>query len=409
MNRNPRRDPAEDIFEDLREWSRGNPRPPFRLFAYLTERCNLRCPSCGLATGEIVPAEREMDDATLLSLADQAADLGVRECYLTGGEVFMRKGIVLRFAERIAAAGIRGVLSTNGTMLDADDLGRLARSGWHLVIVSLDGPDPEHNDPLRGRDGAFARTVESVRTLVSLRDGGASGLPEVHLHTVVSRANAGQLTEMVELCHGLGVDYFAAEPIVRQSSACDPMMLDEAAHGILAREVPRARARAAELSLSNNLGFLATDGVADTPTDTATLNAADVRALGGGFAAVPCFVPFYNLVIHPDGAVSGCWQGREDDAPRLPDASLHEAWWERGVPALRRAMLEANPPDFCGRCCLVNARDNRRFRALLLAEEGDPDRALEALDRAIAAEPTLPLLLRARERLRRRMGSADGA
>lgn len=407
MSNTPPRDPAEDIFEDLRAWARGEIRPPFRLFAYLTERCNLRCPSCGLATGEIVAGEREMDDATVLSLADQAAEIGVRECYLTGGEVLVRKPLVLNFMERIAAAGIRGVLSTNGTLLDREDAERVVRIGWHLVIVSLDGPDPERNDPLRGRAGVFDRATGLIRALVAARERGQG--PEVHLHTVVSRTNADQLTAMVDLCVELGVDYFAAEPIVRQSDACDPLLLDGEARRVLADEAPRALARARELGLSSNLGFLASTGVADAPTNTASLNAADVRDLDHPFAAVPCYVPFYNLVVHPDGAVAGCWQDRDEGAPRFPGVSLAEAW-ERHAPArLRAEMLTGSPPEHCRNCCLVNARDNRRYRALLLAEQGDPSAAQLALRMAIAAEPELDLLRRARERLLARTGGPDGS
>ena len=407
MSNTPPRDPAEDIFEDLRAWARGEIRPPFRLFAYLTERCNLRCPSCGLATGEIVAAGREMDDETVLCLAEQAAEIGVRECYLTGGEVLVRKPLVLAFMERIAAAGIRGVLSTNGTLLDEEDVARVAGSGWHLVIVSLDGPDPCRNDPLRGRAGVFDRATDLIRTLVSAREGGQG--PEVHLHTVVSRANADQLTAMVELCAELGVDYFAAEPIVRQSDACDALLLDDVARRLLVDEAPRALARAGELGLSSNLGFLASTGVADAPTDTASLNAADVRDLEHPFAAVPCYVPFYNLVVHPDGALAGCWQGRDEGAQRFPDVSLAEAW-ERHAPArLRAEMLAGSPPEHCRMCCLVNARDNRRYRALLLAELGEPSAARAALRTAIAAEPELDLLGRARARLLASTGGSDGS
>ena len=407
MSDTPPRDPAEDIFDDLLAWARGETPGPHRLFAYLTERCNLRCPSCGLATGEILPAGREMDDATVLALADQASELGVRECYLTGGEVLVRKPLVLEFMERIAGAGIRGVLSTNGTTLERDDALRLARSGWRLVIVSLDGPDPATNDPLRSRPGVFEQATGLIRTLVDARREGAG--PEVHLHTVVSRTNVGELSGMVELCASLGVDYFAAGPIVRQSDACEPMMLDAAARSRLAVEAPRALERAAELGLSTNLGFLASTGVAETPTDTASLNEDDVRHLGRSFAAVPCFVPFYNLVVHPDGAVAGCWQGRDEEAARLPEVSLAEAWEVGAAADLRDRMRAGQPPDHCRSCCLVNARDNRRFRALLLAELGDRGAALAALETALAAEPALEVLQRARARLHAGSGDAHGA
>ncbi|MDP7112511.1 MAG: radical SAM protein [Myxococcota bacterium] len=408
MSQTPPRDPAEDIFEDLLSWAHGRPRAPHRLFAYLTERCNLRCPSCGLATGNVVPADDEMGDATVLSLADQAIELGVRECYLTGGEVLVRKPVVLDFMERIAAAGIRGVLSTNGTLLDRGELERLVRSGWHLYIVSLDGPTPPRNDPLRSRPGVFDQATQMIRSLVEARRRSGASNPEIHLHTVVSRANAADLTAMVQLCSDLGIDYFAAEPVVRQSEAGEALLLDDEARRILAAEVPRALARAADLGLSTNLGFLADPQIVAADSDTAGINAADADGLAG-FPSTHCFVPFHNVVVHPDGSVSGCWQGRDANSPRLPDTTLAQAWRSLAPADLRAAMTAGQPPAFCGRCCLVNARDNRRFRALLLAELGDPARAEAALDVALAAEPGLDLLHRARRRLDARRGGAGRA
>ena len=393
-------DPAEHVFADLLAWARGDPRPPYRLFAYLTERCNLRCGSCGLATGDIVPGHDELDDATLLAVADQAVELGVRECYLTGGEVLVRKPVVLAFMERLAAAGVRGVLSTNGTTLDHADAGRIVAMGWQVVIVSLDGSEPGTNDPLRSRDGVFAEAAAMIRDLVGLRGDGVS--PEVHVHTVVSRANADRLAAMVELCADLGADYFAAEPIVWQQNGCDDLMLDDRARACLAAEVPRAPRRAADLELSTNLGFLLDAAVSTAPTDTATINTADTAGLGDGFAATPCFVPFHNLVLHPNGVVAGCWQVRDDVSARVPDVTLADAWFDGEPARLREQLRGGGLPDHCRRCCLINARDNRRYRALLLSELGSLDEAREALRTALRAEPELTILRQAEDRLRDR-------
>lgn len=393
------RDPAELILEDLRGWARGEERPPYRLFAYVTERCNLRCPSCGLSTGDIVPASAELDDDTWLDVAEQAIALGVRECYLTGGEVLVRRPVVLAVMERLKAAGIRGILSSNGTTLDAAGARRVVDMGWDTVIVSLDGPDAERNDPLRSRDGVFDEACRLIETLVALRRDG--GPPEVHLHAVISRPSAAWLTDMVQLCGDLGVDYFAAEPVVRQSEACAPLMLDEPARATLREQVPRALQRAGELGLSTNLGFLLDSAVVDAPTDTAALNAADARGLAGGFAAAPCFVPFYTLVMHPTGVVSGCWQHRDDASPRVPAVTLEQAWYHGPPAQLRRDLLACpreaqHTPEPCRRCCLINARDNRRYRALLLADApGAGDVARRALRAALEAEPELDVLKRA--------------
>jgi len=400
-------DPYGIITQHLRRFAHGEIPPPYRLFAYPTERCNLRCPSCGMTSGDIVPKKLEIDDETFLRVADEAIELGVREVYLTGGEVMVRKPMILEFMEKIAHAGIRGVLSTNGTLFTRDELQRLVDARWDLLVFSLDGPTPEVNDPLRGQDGAFDKTVEAIRTVIELRGDAIDRKPDVDVNMVVSRANAGTIHDMVELTHSLGVNTFMAEPIVHQWDACDEMMLDDEARTVLREDIARAAARARELGFPASVEFLADDTITACETTTAEVNAADTEQVTHPFYGIDCFVPFYNLVVHPNGVIGGCWRQRDDHSARLGEVSLREAWEARKAHELREAMLGHEVPDFCHLCCLVNAGDNRRYRAILMATEGDPAEAETALRTAMDNEPHLPILKHAWNQFCERVGRDD--
>jgi len=401
------KDPYSIITEHLRAFAHGEHPPPYRLFAYPTERCNLLCPSCGMTSGDILPRSEEMADETFLSIADQAIELGVRECYLTGGEVMVRKKMMLPFMEKIARAGIRGVLSTNGTLFDREDLQRLVDARWDLLVFSLDGPTPEINDPLRGRDGAFEDTVEAIRTVIELRDKTPDRKPDVDVNMVVSRANAGSIHDMVELCHGLGVNTFMAEPIVWQWDGCEGMMFDEQTRKVLREDIGRAAARARELEFPAAVEFLADDTIVAVETSTAEVNAGDVEEVTHPFYGIDCFVPFYNIVVHPNGVIGGCWRQRDDASPRLPGVTLREAWENAKAAELRKAILDHEIPEYCHHCCLVNAGDNRRYRAILMATEGDPAQAEAALHTALGNEPNLPILKHAWNQFCERTGRED--
>jgi MoaA/NifB/PqqE/SkfB family radical SAM enzyme len=384
-------DPYGIITDHLRAFAHGETPPPYRLFAYPTERCNLRCPSCGMTSGDILPGTEELDDESYMRVADEAIELGVKEVYLTGGEVMVRKPMILDFMEKIARAGIRGVLSTNGTLFTREDIQRLVDARWDLLVFSLDGPTAAINDPLRGQDGAFDRTVEAIRTVIELRGDAIDRKPDVDVNMVVSRANAGSIHDMVELTHSLGINTFMAEPIVHQWQACDDMMLDDASRTILREDIARAAARARELGFPASVEFLADDTITAEETTTAEVNAADTEQVTHPFYGIDCFVPFYNLVVHPNGVIGGCWRQRDDSSIRLPDVSLREAWEQHKARQLRQSMLDHEVPGFCHLCCLVNAGDNRRYRAILMATEGDPAEAEAALRTAMDNEPHLPI------------------
>ena len=148
------------------------PRAPFvalsALWVVLTGTlCNLRCTHCLNASGPDEPWLAPLDGAAARRAIAEAERLGVREIYLTGGEPFLHREI-LPLLERCLAVAATTVL-TNGTVMTdavADALAALARgSRYSLEIrVSLDAPDAEANDRVRGA-GTWQRAVRTIRAL----------------------------------------------------------------------------------------------------------------------------------------------------------------------------------------------------------------------------------------------------
>lgn len=129
--------------------------------------CNLTCAHCINASGPREPWLAPLDADRTRRWIDEAAALGVKEIYFTGGEPFLHPeiGALLAFALERAPTTVL----TNGTLIDealAERLAALAaRARYTLEIrVSLDHPDPARNDAVRGR-GAFARALAAIRRL----------------------------------------------------------------------------------------------------------------------------------------------------------------------------------------------------------------------------------------------------
>ena len=60
-------------------------RPPIAMLAELTHRCPLACPYCSNPL-ELTRQERELSTATWIDVFAQAAELGVLQLHLSGGE-----------------------------------------------------------------------------------------------------------------------------------------------------------------------------------------------------------------------------------------------------------------------------------------------------------------------------------
>src|SRR5438067_1105615 len=134
------------------------PRAPFvalsTLWLVLTGTlCNLRCTHCLNTSGPDAPWLPPLDGAVARRAIAEAAALGVREIYFTGGEPFLHREILPLLETSLAIAAT--TVLTNGTVLTdatADALAALAgASRYSLEIrVSLDAPDAETNDRVRG-------------------------------------------------------------------------------------------------------------------------------------------------------------------------------------------------------------------------------------------------------------------
>lgn len=181
------------------------PRAPFVALSALWlvlsgTSCNLRCTHCLNASGPDDPWLPPLDGETARRAIRDAATLGVREIYFTGGEPFLHRELVPLLEASLAVAAT--TVLTNGTVMTealADTLGALARaSRYSLEIrVSLDAPEAAANDRVRGA-GTWRRAVRTIQML------DARGVLPIVTATELALA-PGSYDRFRELLRGLGV------------------------------------------------------------------------------------------------------------------------------------------------------------------------------------------------------------
>jgi molybdenum cofactor biosynthesis enzyme MoaA len=129
--------------------------------------CNLKCTHCFISCS---PTNHSHEMLTLRQVRErlsEAARLGVREYYFTGGEPFMNTEM-LPMLEEALRQGPVSVL-TNGLLLTPERCQRLKAlsddSDYSLDIrISIDGYTAEVNDPIRGSD-TFDKILGGIRNL----------------------------------------------------------------------------------------------------------------------------------------------------------------------------------------------------------------------------------------------------
>ncbi|QLH83065.1 TIGR04347 family pseudo-SAM/SPASM protein [Halosimplex pelagicum] len=163
-----------------------------------TKQCNLYCDHC-YAAAETEPAPGEMTTAEGKQFLDELAEFGAPVVLFSGGEPLAREDLV-ELVDHASDAGLRPVLSTNGTLLTEERAAALRDAGLQYVGVSVDGM-PERNDAFRGQEGAFERALEGIEASQS------AGL-KTGLRYTITRHNADDLEDVVDLLADRGVDRF---------------------------------------------------------------------------------------------------------------------------------------------------------------------------------------------------------
>ena len=131
-----------------------------RLWLYTNFDCNLRCDYCCVRSSPKAP-RRQLGLDRVRQIAIEAAELGVSEIFVTGGEPFLLADIGEILAACAAAAPT--TVLTNGMLLAGRRLEMLRALPRDRVTlqISLDSPTPERHDRHRGK-GTCARAWKGI-------------------------------------------------------------------------------------------------------------------------------------------------------------------------------------------------------------------------------------------------------
>jgi mycofactocin radical SAM maturase len=169
---------------------------PICLTWELTYGCNLSCVHCLSSSGLRDPEELTTREA--MGLVDELAAMQVFYVNIGGGEPTLRPD----FAELVSYAVSRQVgvkFSTNGTTMTRARARRYAAMDYVDIQISLDGASPASNDPVRG-EGTYAMAVLAMERLAD------AGFGPFKVSVVVTRANAGELDQMLALTRRFGAE-----------------------------------------------------------------------------------------------------------------------------------------------------------------------------------------------------------
>jgi cyclic pyranopterin phosphate synthase len=181
----------------------------------VTDRCNLRCVYCMPPEGiQLQSHQSILKYEEIAELVRQAAEAGISEIRLTGGEPLARLGLPVLVRMIAEIPGIHDIsLTTNAILLERFAV-PLKQAGLTRVNVSLDTLKPERFARIT-RGGSFQAAWRGILTAE------AAGLAPIKLNVVAMRSlNDDELVDLARLAldHPWHVRFIEIMPIKNQSA-----------------------------------------------------------------------------------------------------------------------------------------------------------------------------------------------
>lgn len=179
----------------------------------VTDRCNFRCVYCMPPAGiQWQPHEKILRYEEIYDVVLLAAEHGVREVRLTGGEPLVRAGLPALVSMLSSIPGVDDIsLTTNGLLLEKT-VEKLVEAGLTRLNISLDTLDAQRYARIT-RGGDFSRVWRGIRAAES------AGISLIKLNMVVMRGiNDDEVEKMARLTqeHPWVVRYIELMPIQNQ-------------------------------------------------------------------------------------------------------------------------------------------------------------------------------------------------
>ena len=346
---------------------------PRHVTVFVNWACNLTCRECWLYGDTssdstwLKEVKREQITVEMWSaLVDELAENEGEKPYLTimGGEPLMHPKLVelVRYAKQhLPSCNLD--MSTNATLLHryADEL---VDAGIDDVYVSVDGPTPEINNPIRGKS-SYER---AMRGLAALQDASrrAGHGPHIALNFVVTGMNYMYLPDMVRLTEQLGLpeitiglsSYFTKEEGMATRPAFEsvtgqPFMswagyCNEHQHTNIDRAKLQELLEEAE-HLSDSVEVL----IAPTRYSNAEKSKFFSSDWKNVIRETTCVKLWAQTTILPNGQVVSCTTFADTVMGSIAGSSLSEVFHGDTYSRMRE-MIKKGLQPICHRCCELN-------------------------------------------------------
>lgn len=341
-------------------WAKGKIDYPITLEINPTNRCNLFCKSCWQREFDI--NYDELPTKRFVEVIKEAADLGVKEIRIPGaGEPFTKKDLI-EILKEIKKYKISGMIITNGVLLNKEVLKTLIKIKWDCVTISIDGTDSKTHDFLRGVSGTFEKVKKNLSELNKLKKEKKSKFPFIRFNTVITNKNYNKFSEIIEFAYSVGCQDCQFQPMTVWGKEGKKLELNRFQRFILQKKLSGSIALAKKYNINTNLESLLNSQIVEKASGEMNQLFEESKKSNNKFLNLPCYEPWYNMIILPNGFVAPCSIAGNIFTENLKEKSLKEIWLGLEFSKIRQRLLAGDLPDYCKKCCSVVHIESMRIK-----------------------------------------------
>lgn len=311
------------------------PYKPLFVKLKLTWNCNLKCLMCNHWRERV----SDMPLDFFKDIVTQLATLGTKRIHLTGGEPLLYPHF-MELAKFITSFPIKLTMTSNGTLLYPKVAQQLANLPLSNLNVSIDSPDPELHDHIRGIPNAFQRTIRAIKTMRPLLNA------KIQINMVVNPRNYHTVKDLPDLAHEIGADRICLIPIKIRTNDLPPFSFEQLLD-FNENIAPIAFAKAAMYGLVKHYKQIYIFGT----TEQELQNSTQGLYAQGYYDTHPCYALWTHALIDHEGRVSACcFANHQPVIGDLKQHSFYEIWTSTIYQQLRN--LNYAPLNDCKSCTM---------------------------------------------------------
>lgn len=255
---------------------------------FLTDNCNLRCISCACWREQ---TRNELTTDEWKNVLSQLAALLIHKVNFTGGEPLLRRDTVelIRYAQTIGIHAIH--LNSNAILLTPAKQAEILDAGVRSFNISVDGVGEKH-DLIRGRQGAYEKTIAHLRHLIAQRK--RYGL-KIRMNFTVMRENVASLPDIASLAQDFGVQLYLNLATSKTFLFRDEQVSEQAT--VSRQELAIALTQLEKIARQNQQSLPRYSDLSYIPQHFSDIVQRQL----------PCAESQLKLMIHSRGEIGGCW------------------------------------------------------------------------------------------------------